>query len=56
VGTHIRSSTRRDHGGRKKEIRRKDPDQITKDNLVRGAKNPQPKTEEAAFENGRSVK
>jgi hypothetical protein len=56
VGAHIRGSTRRNLGGRKKEIRRTDPDRITKDNPVRGAKDPQPETEEAAFENGRSVK
>jgi hypothetical protein len=56
VGTRIRGSTRRGHGGRKKDVRRRDPDRITKDNPVRGAKNPQPETEEAAFENGRSIK
>jgi hypothetical protein len=29
---------------------------LQKDNPVRGAKNLQPETEEAAFENGRSIK
>jgi hypothetical protein len=56
VGAHIWGSTRRGHGGKKKEVRRRNPDRITKDNPVRGAKNPQPETQEAAFENGRSIK
>jgi hypothetical protein len=56
VGACIRGSTRRGHGGKKKEVRGRNPDRITKDNPVRGAKNPQPETQEAAFGNGRSIK